>query len=71
MPKHVSGFSPEFLTDARAHWSKRYGRPVSEAEVEEIHRNLNGFFEILLDWRRQDEAKAAEQKGLASSGESR
>lgn len=67
----VSGFSPEFLASAREHWSKRYGRPVSEAEVENIHRNLNGFFEVLLDWRRQDEAMAAEQKGLASSGGTR
>jgi hypothetical protein len=71
MPRHVSGFSPEFLASAREHWSKRYGRPVSEAEVEDIHRNLNGFFEVLLDWRRQDEAKAAEQNGLASSGGTR
>jgi hypothetical protein len=67
----VSGFSPEFLASAQEHWSRRYGRPVSEAEVENIHRNLNGFFEVLLDWRRQDEAKAAEQNGLASSGGTR
>lgn len=67
----VSGFSPDFLASAQEHWSRRYGRPVSEAEVENIHRNLNGFFEVLLDWRRQDEAKAAEQKGLASSGGTR
>lgn len=67
----VSGFSPEFLASAREHWSKRYGRPVSEAEVENIHRNLNGFFEVLLDWRRQDLAKAAAEKGLDVSGEGR
>lgn len=71
MPGHVSGFSPEFLASAQEHWSRRYGRPVSEDEVENIHRNLNGFFEVLLDWRRQDEAKAAEQKGLAYSGGTR
>lgn len=67
----VSGFSPEFLASAREHWSKRYGRPVSEAEVENIHRNFNGFFEVLLDWRRQDEAKAAAEKALDVSGEGR
>lgn len=67
----VSGFSPEFLASAQEHWSKRYGRPVSEAEVENIHRNLNGFFEVLLDWRRQDLAKAAAEKGLDVSGEGR
>ncbi|MEK6536629.1 MAG: hypothetical protein AABZ63_04015 [Actinomycetota bacterium] len=71
MPGHVSGFTPEFLAQAQAHWSKRYGRPVSEAEVENIHRNLNGFFEVLLDWRRQDEAKAAEQKALDCSAGTR
>lgn len=71
MPGHVSGFTPEFLAQAQEHWSKRYGRPVSEAEVENIHRNLNGFFEVLLDWRRQDEAKAAEQKGLDCSAGTR
>lgn len=67
----VSGFSPEFLARARELWSQRYGRPVSEAEAEAIHRNLNGFFEVLLDWRRQDEAKAAEQKCLDSSAGTR
>lgn len=67
----VSGFSPEFLASAHEHWSRRYGRPVSEAEVEDIHRNLNGFFEVLLDWRRQDLAKAAAEKALDVSGEGR
>lgn len=71
MPGHVSGFSPDFLASAQEHWSRRYGRPVSEAEAETIHRNLNGFFEVLLDWRRQDAERAAVEKGLASSGEGR
>ena len=71
MASHVSGFSPAFIAKARDHWSARYGRPVSEAEVEAIHRNLNGFFEVLLDWRRQDEAKAAEQKALDCSAGTR
>ena len=65
----VSGFSPEFLARAREFWSREYGRPVSEGEAEMIHRNLNGFFEVLLDWRRQDAEKAAAEKALASSGE--
>ncbi len=34
-------------------WSKQYGRPVSQAEVEEIGRNLSRFFNIMLDWEKQ------------------
>lgn len=43
---------------ARTFWSERYGREVSEAEVEDIHRNLYGFFSILRQWKEEDAREA-------------
>ncbi|MBI4064534.1 MAG: hypothetical protein HY401_09595 [Elusimicrobia bacterium] len=51
MPK---GWSEEFKAKARAFWSERYGRPVSDAEAEDIHRNLAGFFGVLQEWKKED-----------------
>jgi len=31
-------------------WSERYRRPVNEAEVDEINRNLLAFFALLHQW---------------------
>lgn len=45
---------------ARDLWSERYGREISEAKVDEIHRNLYGFFSILREWKEEDARKAAE-----------
>ena len=43
----VNGENADWMTKAREFWSRRYGHPVSEAEVEEIQRNLKGFFDLL------------------------
>lgn len=53
----------------RAHWSKKYGRELSEAELEDIYRNFVGFFQILWEWRCEDKAKAAEQAKLQGMGD--
>jgi len=31
-------------------WSKQYGRPVTEAEVDEIKFSLRNFFDLLNAW---------------------
>ena len=38
-------------------WSSQYGRPVTPTELQEINRNLSGFFSILLSWEKQFHAK--------------
>ena len=48
---------------ARAFWAERYGRPVSEAQVEEIHRNLYGFFCILKQWKEEDARRPSDGAG--------
>jgi len=55
---------PAKAARAREFWSRRYGRPVSDAEVSEIDRNLFGYYGLLLQWKREEDQKAAGQKGL-------
>lgn len=45
------------IKKAQKFWSKKYGREVSEGEVEEIDRNLLGFFKLLLKWSQEDKKR--------------
>jgi hypothetical protein len=37
------------MSNARRFWEQRYGRPLSDEEVEGIERNLIGFFKLLIE----------------------
>ena len=39
---------------AKTFWAERYGRPVTDAELEEFHRNLLGFTSLLLEYRQEE-----------------
>ena len=36
--------------ESKEYWSKLYGKPVSEAERQEIFSNLSGYFLTLKQW---------------------
>lgn len=44
------------LKKARVFWAKRYGREVTDAEIAEIDRNLFGYYSLLLQWKREEDA---------------
>ena len=50
----------QYRKDLRAHWEKKYGRALSEAELEEIHANMTRFMSILHRWHVEDENKKLE-----------
>jgi len=47
----------EFREKSRRFWSKKYGRELSMGEIDEIYRNLTGYFNLLLRWKHEDDAK--------------
>lgn len=60
----------EFTDKSRVFWSKRYGRPVTDGELDEIHRNLFGFYGLLLQFMQEDAAKKAAQDKPPATAES-
>ena len=42
-------------TKAGQFWSTRYGRSVSDSELQEITQNLGGFFRLLRRWKEEEE----------------
>lgn len=52
----------EFDKEEIAGWSKLYGRPISEAEYEEICHNLHGFFTTLKEWSDEERMESNEEK---------
>jgi len=59
-----------FLDRTIAVWRHRLGREVSREEARQITENVTGFFNILLEWSRDQAAAAAndnEQRALADS----
>ena len=45
----------ELLELTRRTWEPRYGRPLSDQELEEIIQNMSAFLRLLSEWN-QDES---------------
>jgi len=69
MPKPASddtrrSESWDLVTETRKVFEPRAGRPLSEEDCHEIHRNLTGFIRVLSEWKRKADAeKAADGDG--------
>jgi hypothetical protein len=50
----MSRYSQDLIQKTRESLEPKYGRQLSEGEVEEALDNLVGFFEILMDWDSKD-----------------
>jgi len=50
MNKRSIGTVQEEREKLKDGWSKQYGRPISDAELDEIEFNLRAFADILFDW---------------------
>ena len=42
------------VMDFRKFWESRYGRELSEFELQECRDNVSGFFNILAEWDKDD-----------------
>jgi len=60
----MSCYSQDLIQKTRELLEPKYGRPLSEGEVEEALDNSVGFFEILIDWDLKDKQN---QKDALSS----
>jgi len=61
----MSRYSQDLIQKTRENLEAKYGRPLSEGEVEEALDNLAGFFKILIDWDLKDKQC---QKNVSPSG---
>lgn len=60
----------DLLEKTRRVWSKQYGRPITPEEAIEICVNVKRFAELLVEIKRENQAKAktvGAESGLASS----
>jgi hypothetical protein len=48
------------------HWSKLYGREITQQEYAEIYQNLNGFFSILEQWDAAEKVKSENGKNFSN-----
>ena len=45
------------LAETRGLWGRRYGRPITDEEAQEIIDNMVAFAEIIIDWYLEDQKR--------------
>ena len=45
------------LAETRGLWGRRYGRPITDEEAQEIIDNMVAFAEIIIDWYMEDQSR--------------
>ena len=47
----------DLLAETRELWGRRYGRPITDEEAQEIIDNMVAFAEILIEWYLDEQRK--------------
>jgi hypothetical protein len=57
----------ESITRACLFWGQRLGRDLSGEDARQIVENVSGFFAVLADWSRSEQANPANDNGSADA----